>query len=183
MAQYLFLLLFGTLAASVPTPTTSEPESCASASMSHATWEVKGFNYRSSVIYTFPSHRIANGYVDFNLTNLALPSTMTCSASSVQVMDFFYGNQWFKCLDPAGNDAEFQFDKASGRVDIQQKWECTDSNPVSFMATGSTNVKLECQTKRWQNPNWTSGAFYSTEYTDCIPQDFTLKPAELMATT
>jgi hypothetical protein len=136
MASYFALLLFGALASAAPTTTTSQiasretTETCEKISFNQFSWAVKGFNYHSSVIYSFPSHRIANGYVDFNITNLALSHTLACSARSTQMSDFFYGNQWYKCTDSAGNDAEFQFDKSSGRLDVQQKWTCTDSASV-----------------------------------------------------
>jgi len=53
----------------------------------------------------------------------------------------------------------------------------------SFEAMGTGNVNLECTNTKWQNPNWTSDALYSTEFTECIPQDFTIKPTELMASS
>jgi len=96
------------------------------------TWSINGFHYRSSVIYSFPSHRIASGTVDFNLTNPALPHALACSAYSTQMMDFFYGNMWFQCTGPDDTEASFQFDKSSGRVDLQQKWSCPkDTTPYA----------------------------------------------------
>jgi hypothetical protein len=132
MVSYLALFLFGALASSAPTTTKTditgrqETETCTQASLKRTEWEVKGFKYHSSIIYTVPSHRVASGTVNFTLTNLALPFTMGCSAVSDQMSDFFYGNLWYQCSGPSGNSAQFQFDKSSGRVDIQQRWQCTD---------------------------------------------------------
>ncbi|KAK0632728.1 hypothetical protein B0T14DRAFT_560393 [Immersiella caudata] len=184
MAQYLAFLVLGALAGAAPAAAPSQTESCKDASFLHASWAVKGFRYHSLITYSTPSHPIATGFVDFNLTNVALPYTLSCSATSSQMSDFFYGNQWYLCTDSLGNDAEFQFDKSSGRLDLQQKWACAnDSPPVSFMGKGTANVTMVCRTGRWQKQNWTAGETYSTEHTDCAPQDLTIMPNELMAST
>jgi hypothetical protein len=196
MIQHLTLLVFGAMAAAAPI-VPRQAQSCKDASFSNPSWTVGGFRYSSSVTYSTPSHRIANGFVNFNLTNNALPhATMSCSATSSQMSDFFYGNQWYQCADSSGNDAEFQFDRSSGRLDIQQKWACLNDVPqyvpcplprkpikVSFLGKGAANVTLDCQIERWQNQNWTMGDTYSTEHTDCVPQDLTIKANELMAST
>ncbi|KAK4454527.1 hypothetical protein QBC34DRAFT_391941 [Podospora aff. communis PSN243] len=184
MARYLALLLFGALAAAAPT-LPRQTLSCKDASMANSSWTVGGFHYSSSVTYSTPSHRIANGWVNFNLTNYALPlATMSCSATSSQMSDFFYGNQWYQCADSSGNDAEFQFDKSSKRLDLQQRWACVDDVPLmNFLGKGNATVALDCQTERWQNQNWTMGDTYSKEYTNCTPQNLWIEARELLAST
>lgn len=159
--------------------------------MKALSWVIKGFTYNSSVIFTTPSHRNADAYVEFGLSNSALPFVPSCWAGSTQMMDFFYGNQWFNCLLPptdsasaAGSEAVFQFDKSSGRVDVKQKWVCPDVQDINtsyWSASGTVNVTMDCQRSQSQNANWTMGQIYSTDFVKCVVPDTTVLPYEIAA--
>jgi hypothetical protein len=91
-------------------------------------WTVHGFDYHASYIYTTPAHQNSNGYVHFNLSNTAVPYTATCSATSSQLTDFYYGNQWYPCVlpstAPAGATVSFQFNRPTGELDITETVVC-----------------------------------------------------------
>lgn len=117
---------------STPCPT------CTEQSLSGFSWDVIGMTYHSSVIFSTPAHQIDGGWVSFNLTNPAVPYPMVCSAESVQLEDFFYGNQWYPCTasgnqtDPTTGEEEtpstasFRYNRDSGELDIEQSWTCYD---------------------------------------------------------
>ena len=94
-------------------------------------WVAVNLHFHSSITFSTPAHQIPGICVSFNLSNSALPYAMSCAASSTQLSDFFYGNQWFSCSapdsTPSAYEASFQFDKAGGRLDIKQRWLCTDA--------------------------------------------------------
>ena len=93
-------------------------------------WTVEQFDFHASYIFSTPAHQNSWGYASFNLTNPALPYQAACSASSNQLNDFFYGNMWYNCSLPAeanGNGpAAFQYSRPSGKLDVNQTWECND---------------------------------------------------------
>ncbi|KAK3362364.1 hypothetical protein B0T25DRAFT_4675 [Lasiosphaeria hispida] len=202
MARHFLLLLLSllpcTLAASAaPTQVTNslpslietrDAGSCSQTSRMALTWVTEDFHFHSSVTFSTPAHQIPDGSVAFKLTNTALPFAMSCSAYSTQLDQFFYGDQWFACTGPeTGNDttAIFQFDHASGRLDLKQNWVCSDGDSSGtayfFDASGTTNVTLDCTTEKWENGNWTTGQVYSTEVVDCALQNITVQPSEIEA--
>lgn len=109
---------------------------CSSTSFSSWSWSVTDLYYHSSIVFSTPAHQIPNGMISFSLAHPAMPGvSLACSASSTQLQDFFYGNQYFSCTngnvtDETATRATFRFDKATGRVDLNQTWTCTDVDPV-----------------------------------------------------
>lgn len=91
-------------------------------------WTVQDFDYHASYIFTTPAHQNSYGYVNFNLTSTAVGFTASCSASSSQLTDFFYGTQWYTCIlspdAPAGSVVEFQFNRPTGQLDVRQTVVC-----------------------------------------------------------
>lgn len=105
---------------------------CTNTSFSSWAWNLSAFYFHSSVVFSTPAHQIDGGYVSFNLTNPAVAGVVTeCAASSTQLDDWFYGDQWYTCTGdaPAGVSAQFRFDRVTGRVDVNQSWVC-DDDPV-----------------------------------------------------
>lgn len=109
------------------------PTGCTDSSFGDFSWEVEGFDYHASYIFTTPAHQNSWGYASFNLSNPALPYRAACSATSNQLSDFFYGNLWYNCSVPdgadGGGDATFAFNRASGQLDVNQTWSCDDQDP------------------------------------------------------
>lgn len=91
-------------------------------------WTVHGFDYHASYIFTTPAHQNSYGYVNFNLSNTAVPYTATCSATSDQLTDFFFGTMWYPCTlpstAPAGAAVSFQFNRPTGELDITETVVC-----------------------------------------------------------
>jgi hypothetical protein len=91
-------------------------------------WTVHDFDYHASYVFTTPAHQNSYGYVNFNLSNTAVPYTAICSATSSQLTDFYYGNQWYPCALPAtapvGATVSFQFNRATGELDITETVVC-----------------------------------------------------------
>ncbi|KAK0748391.1 hypothetical protein B0T21DRAFT_258901, partial [Apiosordaria backusii] len=155
---------------------------CTDTSLSAFTWTAKSFYYHSLISFSGPSSsniQSASGYLSFNLSNPALGPTFDqlCLATSPTPTQFFYLDQWFTCLfNPPSPDssssnlnpntitantsaASFRFDKASGRFEVRQDWECGDGpDPnyptTSFSGEGGVNVTLDCKVDVWQNPDW-----------------------------
>jgi hypothetical protein len=113
------------------TPIQPRAEGCTAASFGDFKWTLSSFDYHASYIFTTPAHQNSWGYVNFNLTNPALPSPAVCSGASSQLSQFFYGNQNFNCSVPVGETGEgkFTFDLASGKLDFDQSWTCDDVDP------------------------------------------------------
>lgn len=121
------------------------------------------------------------GYVNFNLTNPALEYKASCSATSNQLSDFFYGNFPYTCTSPNGTSAEttFDFSRPSGELNINQTWSCSDQDPqfpVTIHAYGQVNLTLDCTDDTYQNPNWTLGQIYSNREVKCAPVTEAVKP-------
>lgn len=105
---------------------------CTEASFGNFSWMVDDFDYHASYIFTTPAHQNSWGYANFNLSNPALPYKAACSATSSQLNDFFYGDFWYECSipdgSPAGTGATFAFNRASGQLDFNQTWRCSDED-------------------------------------------------------
>lgn len=103
------------------------PKSCASKAKD-LKWTVHGFDYHASYLFTTPAHQNSWGYVNFNLTNTAVPYTASCSAASNQLSDFFYGTQWYTCTLPAtapvGAAVTFTYNRPSGELDVNETVVC-----------------------------------------------------------
>ena len=112
---------------------TREDGSCSDVSFKGLEWTVEDFDYHASYIFTTPAHQNSWGYVNFNLSNPAFPYLASCSATSNQLSDFFYGTMWYNCTlpeeAPYGGEATFAFSRPSGKLDINQTWTCDDPDP------------------------------------------------------
>jgi hypothetical protein len=123
--------LLGLAAASpVPSPgheDTTSP-SCADASFTNFTWEVRAFQYRAAYIFSTPTDQISWGYVTFELFNPADQTTTHCEASSNVLPDFFYGNIQYTCNNTTRvGDTKFNYDRPGGnRLSVEQHWACED---------------------------------------------------------
>ncbi len=107
---------------------------CTSNSFGDFAWGLEGFDYHASYVFTTPAHQNSWGYVNFNLSNPALTYPAVCSAASDQLDDFFYGTQTFTCTLPDGVDSTttsttFEFNHASGLLNVTQTWTCSDADP------------------------------------------------------
>jgi hypothetical protein len=104
---------------------------CQEKSFNDFVWTVEDFDYHASYIFTTPAHQNSYGYVNFNLTNPALEYKAACSAMSNQLSEFFYGTMNYTCTVPEGSSAEtsFAFSRPSGKLDVNQKWTCSDVDP------------------------------------------------------
>ncbi|KAI1430985.1 hypothetical protein GGR50DRAFT_698469 [Xylaria sp. CBS 124048] len=179
--------LFRTLAAILPlavaAPSGLSPRDydtgCSTQSFNDFTWTIEDFTYRASYLFTTPAHQVSTGYVDFNLSNPALPETVSCQADSTWLTDFFYGNINYKCAVPEGSKTKtsFAFSRPSGRLDVNQTWTCEDRDyPITFGGYGTVNLTLDCKEDQYQNPNWTMGQIYSSRFITCAPVTLPLKP-------
>lgn len=117
-------------------PTRDSTGGCSDTSFGGFAWTVASFDYHASYIFTTPAHQNSWGFVDFNLTNPAVPDLLaTCSAESDQLSDFFYGNLAYSCTldgqlgEPGPAPARFTFDRASGELAVNQTWTCDDADP------------------------------------------------------
>ncbi|KAJ0125269.1 hypothetical protein J7T55_006614 [Diaporthe amygdali] len=164
---------------------------CSDTSFGDFHWTVEDFDYHASYIFTTPAHQNSWGYVNFNLSNPAVPDLLaSCNAASSQLSDFFYGNFQYNCTfngevgQPGPAPAKFTFSRPSGELVIDQSWVCNDQDPqypITFFATGQVNLTLDCTDTTWQNTNWTMGQFYSTRNVDCAPVTVDLKPSQISA--
>lgn len=109
---------------------------CSNTSFGGFEWTVDSFVYHASYIFTTPAHQNSWGYVDFNLTNPAVPDLLaTCSARSDQLSDFFYGTFAYTCTlngelgEPGPAPAKFTYSRPSGELEINQTWTCEDADP------------------------------------------------------
>lgn len=107
---------------------------CSNDSTHNFQWLVQGFDFHASYIFSTPAHQNSWGYVNFNLSNPAVPDVLlSCSAQSDQLQDFFYGTQWYKCTTNGTSygpaPASFAFNRPTGELDINQTWTCRDRDP------------------------------------------------------
>ncbi|OIW29352.1 hypothetical protein CONLIGDRAFT_575945 [Coniochaeta ligniaria NRRL 30616] len=161
---------------------------CTEASFGNFSWMVDEFDYHASYIFTTPAHQNSWGYTNFNLSNPALPYKAVCNATSSQLNDFFYGDFWYECSipdgSPAGTGATFAFNRASGQLDFNQTWRCSDEDaqyPTTFRGYATVNLTLECNDTTWTNPNWTMGQIYSDREVKCAPVTLPVKPYTITA--
>ncbi|KAH8905007.1 hypothetical protein BR93DRAFT_898453 [Coniochaeta sp. PMI_546] len=167
---------------------------CTNTSFSAWAWSLSDIYFHSSVIFSTPAHQIDGGWVSFSLTHPAVAGvSFDCEASSTQLHDWFYGDQYYVCTGKADGEggeavnqttAHFRYDRVTGRVDVNQTWVCRDQDPVYpiyFKAFGSANVSLSCNETKWQNTNWTLGQIYSTDLVECAKANLTVKPSEISA--
>jgi hypothetical protein len=113
------------------TPRDDNP-GCQDKSFNNFEWSVEDFDYHASYIFTTPAHQNSWGYASFNLTNPALTYKATCSASSNQLSDFFYGTVNYECTVPdpeSPTGTTFSFNRPSGQLDLNQTWVCSDQDP------------------------------------------------------
>ncbi|TPX14772.1 uncharacterized protein E0L32_005167 [Thyridium curvatum] len=161
---------------------------CQAASMGDFEWKITGFDYHASYIFTTPAHQNSWGYVNFNVSNPALAYHATCSATSNQLSDFFYGTVNYKCTNPEGTPAStvttFAWNYPAGKLDLNQTWTCSDLDPqypARFNAYGTTQVPQECKDVTETNPDWQMGQIYSSRTVTCDVVDLTIKPYEMTA--
>lgn len=90
---------------------------------------LKDIVYSSQIIYSTPAHlAVADGHIEFNLTNSAVPYTTHCSGSSEWLYDFFYGNIVYICDARTGEgvaegaSANFTFSNPAGTFAVNQTW-------------------------------------------------------------
>ncbi|KAB5550811.1 hypothetical protein GE09DRAFT_965359 [Coniochaeta sp. 2T2.1] len=161
---------------------------CTDASFSNFSWTVQDFDYHASYIFTTPAHQNSWGYANFNLSNPALPYQASCTASSSQLNDFFYGNLWYECSipdgSPAGTGATFAFNRASGQLDFNQTWRCSDQDPqypITLKGYATVNLSLDCTDTTWVNSNWTMGEIYSDRQVKCALVSLDVAPTTMTA--
>ena len=135
MARLTSILALLPLAAAGPIAVRQDAPSCSSASTTNFEWKVSDFDYHASYVFTTPAHQNSWGYVNFTLNNPALPYAAQCSATSNQLSDFFYGTVQYNCTFPDGTtprpgDATFDFNHASGLLNVNQTWGCSDLDPT-----------------------------------------------------
>jgi len=98
-------------------------------------WVVENFDYHAEYLFTNPAHQNSHGYIKFNLWNTAVADTATCSASSGQLTDFFYGTQWYPCTlpstAPAGSAVSFRFNRPTGELEINGTIVCSENQGAS----------------------------------------------------
>ncbi|KAF3765651.1 hypothetical protein M406DRAFT_356003 [Cryphonectria parasitica EP155] len=161
----------------------SSTSSCSATSFDEAGWTIEDFDYHASYVFSTPAHQNSWGYASFNLTNPAVPDTVaSCSASSDQLEDFFYGTVWYDCAGSDAAPATFAFSRPSGELDINQTWVCDDEDPqypTTFTAYGKINLTLDCTETTYQNENWTIGQIYSDREVTCAPVSLHLEPYEM----
>ncbi|KAK3326083.1 hypothetical protein B0H66DRAFT_550034 [Apodospora peruviana] len=162
---------------------------CTSNSQHGFAWQITGFDYHASYIFTTPAHQNSWGYVNFNITNPAVPGVAaTCSGTSNQLSDFFYGTMPYTCTTPDDSSlprkTTFDFSRPSGLLRINETWSCADQDPqypTTFTGYGAVNVKLNCTDVTHINSNWTIGQIYSNRLVNCAPVDLALKPYAMTA--
>ncbi|KAK3956152.1 hypothetical protein QBC32DRAFT_332059, partial [Pseudoneurospora amorphoporcata] len=136
-------------------PSNPDQPSCATTSFGHFSWALSSFDYHASFIFTTPAHQNSWGYVNFNLTNPAIGSSVTtvCSASSNQLSDFFYGTVQYTCTNtPEGVKSDvgkttFDFNRPTGELRFNQTWTCRDQDPkylTTFTGYAAVNLELDC---------------------------------------
>jgi len=113
--------------------TAKEDLGCSEISLKHFQWQISGFDFHSSFIFTTPAHQNSWGYVNFNLTNPAVGDDVitTCSAASSQLSDFFYGTVPYTCVSasPDAGTTKFDFARSNNQLRLNQTWTCADADP------------------------------------------------------
>ncbi|GAB0132997.1 hypothetical protein EsDP_00001417 [Epichloe bromicola] len=157
-------------AAAMAAPSTNDPrkpETCTQKARNAKQWQVKDFDFHASYLFTTPAHQISSGHVNFTLENPALGFTSRCEASSGHLDGFFYGDMAYNCTEPVpGPRTTFTFSRPSGELNVNQTWSCRDEKST-FWAQGGTKLELDCEDKRWTNPDWKMGQTYSTRFVTC----------------
>lgn len=131
------LVAFAAYASSTPLEkATRDSAGCSETSFGDFKWTVEDFDYHASYIFTTPAHQNSWGYVNFNLSNPAVPDLLaSCNAASSQLSDFFYGTMQYNCTfdgqvgEPGPAPAKFTFSRPSGELVVDQKWVCRDQDP------------------------------------------------------
>lgn len=133
----LLALFLATCASATPTPPSPRQDStasCSDATLHGFEWTVQDFDFHASYIFSTPAHQNSWGYVNFNLSNPAVPDVLaSCSAQSDQLSDFFFGTVPYQCLfdgEAGSAPATFSFNRPTGELDINQTWTCSDKNPT-----------------------------------------------------
>ena len=179
------------LAAPAAIPRDDNP-GCLDTSFNSLAWGLENFVYNASYLFTTPAHQNSWGFANFELSNPALTYKAACHASSTQLSEFFYGTVTYKCVMPTpegdGTETTFKFDYPGRKLAVEQKWTCSDSDPVyptTFRASGTIDLALDCKdTGNVENPDWEygTGQFYSTRYVSCAPVSLQgVKPTEITA--
>ena len=90
---------------------------------------LKDIIYFFQIIYSAPAHlTVADGHIEFNLTNSAEPYTTHCSGSSEWLYDIFYGNVVDICDartgegEAEGASANFTFSNPAGTFAVNKTW-------------------------------------------------------------
>ncbi|KUI73772.1 hypothetical protein VM1G_09169 [Cytospora mali] len=182
----IFLLAVASYVRGNPVPSCDTPAGCSETSFGDFQWTVESFKFKASYIFSTPAHQNSWGFVDFNLSNPAVPDVQaSCSAQSDQLSDFFYGNFAYNCTfngdldEPEPAPAKFTFSRPSGELTINQTWVCDDEDPkypTTFAASGQVNLTLDCTDTTWENSNWTIGQIYSDREIDCMPVTVDVEP-------
>ncbi|KAK4643801.1 hypothetical protein QC761_405000 [Podospora bellae-mahoneyi] len=146
-------------------------------------WTVDDFDFHASYVFTNPAHQNSWGYVNFNVSNDVVPYTASCSASSNQLSDFFYGTVEYACTlagtgVPAGAKVGFKFSRPAGTLEITETIDCSDK---LFSVSGATTLTLSCTDVTTQNPSWTPGQIYSAREIKCAPVDVTIGAGSVTA--
>ncbi|OCL10569.1 hypothetical protein AOQ84DRAFT_438252 [Glonium stellatum] len=169
------------------TSSTSYPYGWGLPSHNKPVFTLTNITYTSEIIYSTPAHlAVANGRIEFNLTNSAVPYITHCNAESEWLYDFFYGNIVYTCDAPTGEgiaedaSANFTFSKPAGTFEVNQTWselrQGYDHPAFMLFGTGSGNATMNCETSYWQNTNWTLGQLYSITTENCKPANLTITP-------
>ncbi|WYZ44878.1 hypothetical protein EsH8_VIII_000194 [Colletotrichum jinshuiense] len=168
--QFLSALLLVAPALASPIAQRAE-QTCGEKSAKITEWTLTGFDYHASYIFSTPAHQNSWGYISFNVSNPVLDYTVTCSAASNRLNDFFYGDQVYQCAAPEGQSAatSFTWSRPEGALALNQSWTCYDDPkyPARYTAKGGAIADLQCEETNWQNPNWTVGEIYSQRDVKC----------------
>ncbi|KAK0666864.1 hypothetical protein QBC41DRAFT_325062 [Cercophora samala] len=180
------LILTSTSASPISTrQTNSDGSSCSDTSFNNFQWQASNFDFHATYTFSTPAHQNSWGYASFDLLNPADQSTVSCSATSSQLNDFFYGWTQYSCNDTLrGGSTKFDFNRPTSELRVEQSWTCRDQDPqypVTFTAKGSANLTLGCSEDFYQNANWTMGEIYSRRTVTCGKVDAVVVPYEISA--
>ncbi|KAK4168994.1 hypothetical protein QBC43DRAFT_83964 [Cladorrhinum sp. PSN259] len=174
-------LLLPIIASASPLSRRSE---CSETSFKDFKWTVKSFDFHANYIFSTPAHQNSWGYSSFELSNPADQSTVSCSAASSQINDFFYGTIPYACNDTGRHGTtKFDFNRPTGELRANQTWTCDldQQYPIFFTGYGAVNLTLSCDQTFYQNPNWTIGEIYSRRDVTCQKVDTEMKPYQMEA--
>ena len=123
--MYSLAIFLAVISAAVSTPLVGYPN-CHPTSKT-VDLRISDLYFHSSRVYSTPAHQVAGGSISFNITNPAAGITTSCSASSTQIYDYFYGDLWYHCQKTDGvDDTEFTFNRTTGQINLTQRWTCKD---------------------------------------------------------